>query len=263
MAPTSLFLRDDDIGPMDEAARQFVDIFLERGLPVSYQLIPARLTAECARWLAGLAAAHPGLVQFGQHGHTHEMEVNGRREYYEFGPERTLDQQQRIIATGRARLQSLLGPQWSGRLFTPPRHRYDRNTLKALAAEGFSILSASAWPGAGPQAAYRLGRALGLTRLGRGGIPRHGARRPESPLLELSVSVAVDHGPPVRRTVDEVIGEIAAARRRTPIVGLMFHHNAWKGPGGGDFLKRLADALLRLPDTSVEPIETLADRLSA
>lgn len=257
----TLFLRDDDVGPRDAAIERFVGIFLARGLPVSYQIIPARLTAESADWLAGLAWAHPGLIEFGQHGHTHEMMVKGKREWYEFGPERDRAAQQAVIAEGRARLQALLGDAWTGRLFTPPRHRFDRNTLAALADEGFSILSASSYPGLVHRLAYGLGSALGRTNLGRGGVSHHGRVRPEAPILELSISVAVDHGAPVERRVEDVLADIGRARRVSPIVGLMFHHQAWARPGGVAFLESLADRLAALPATRVATLGAIADSL--
>lgn len=263
MEPCTLFLRDDDVGPRDAALERFVGIFLSRGLPVSYQIIPARLTPEAAAWLAGLAAQNPGLLEFGQHGHTHEMMVRGRREWYEFGPERDRAQQQAVIAEGRARLRALLGPLWDGRLFTPPRHRYDLNTLVALADEGFTILSASSYPGRVHRLAYGLGAALGRTTLGRGGVSHHGRARPEAPLLELSIAVAVDHGGPVERRVADVLAEIGRARRVTPFVGLMFHHQAWARPGGAAFLEALADRLATLPATRVATIGAIAERLQS
>lgn len=258
-----LFLRDDDVGPRNAAIEQFIHIFLSHGVPVSYQIIPARLTPESADWLKALAIRHPGLIEFGQHGHTHEMTVNGRREWYEFGPERDRAAQQAVIAAGRARLSALLGPAWTGRLFTPPRHRYDRNTLLALADEGFGILSASAYPGLPHRLAYRLGAALGRTNWGRGGVSRHGGIRPEAPLVELSISVAVDHGPPVERRVEDVLADIDRARRVTPIVGLMFHHQAWARPGGAEFLNALAARLSALPGARVATIGAIADELQS
>lgn len=257
----TLFLRDDDVGPHDDAIERFVGIFLSRGLPVSYQIIPARLTQAAAGWLGGLAARHPGLIEFGQHGHTHEMMVGGKREWYEFGPERDRAAQKAVIAAGRERLSALLGQAWDGRLFTPPRHRYDRNTLRALAEEGFSILSASSYPGVAHRLAYGLGAAMGRTNLGRGGVSHHGRLRPEAPILELSISVAVDHGGPVERRVDDVLDEIGRARRVSPIVGLMFHHQAWARPGGAAFLEALADRLAVLPGARVRTIGAIADAL--
>jgi predicted deacetylase len=263
MDEPTLFLRDDDVGPRNAAIERFVEIFLSRLIPVSYQIIPARLTADSADWLAALAARHPGLIEFGQHGHTHEMTVRGRRQWYEFGPERDRAEQRSVIAAGRARLAELLGAAWAGRLFTPPRHRYDRNTLRALADEGFGILSASFYPGLAHQLAYRAGVALGRTNWGRGGVSHHGSIRPEAPLLELSIAVAVDHGAPVERRVDDVLAEIDRARRASPIVGLMFHHQAWARPGGADFLEALADRLATLPGARVATIGAIADGIQS
>src|SRR5262245_61802892 len=107
---TRYFLRDDDVGPLTEGLRAFVETFAQLGLPVSYQVIPARLTTECAAYLTAAKLKHPGLVEFGQHGLRHEMTLKGRRLKREFGPERGLAEQRRDIDEGLALLNERLAP---------------------------------------------------------------------------------------------------------------------------------------------------------
>jgi hypothetical protein len=261
MACTTLFLRDDDVGGLNDALTGFHAAFRERGLPVSYQAIPAQLTDACADWLKAEKAAAPDGIEIGQHGHTHEMVVAGKTEYYEFGPERDLAAQTDVIETGRRIMIDRLGAAFETRLFTPPRHRFNRDTLTALARTGFGILSSSSYPKPAHRLAYGVGRALGLTNIGRGGVSHHGRIRPEAPLLELSIAVAVDDGGPRDRHVEDVIAEIEAARKVTPIVGLMFHHNAWQPGAGTDFIRRLADALAALPDMRFATLGQIADEI--
>jgi predicted deacetylase len=258
---TTLFLRDDDIGAPTDALIAFHEAFAERHLPVSYQVIPAQLTDDCAAWLREVKATTPDLIEVGQHGHTHEMVVAGKTEYYEFGPERNLETQLSVIEAGRAVLEAKLGDVFNARLFTPPRHRFNRDTLTALGRAGFGILSSSSYPKPLHQLAYRAGRTLGLTNIGRGGVSWHGQMRPEAPLLEMSISVAVDDGSPRERQVDDVLAAIAAARKLTPWVGLMFHHQAWPPGAGGDFINRLGDALAALPNVQFATLGQIADTL--
>jgi predicted deacetylase len=261
MADTTFFLRDDDIGVGDEALPDFIELFRSRGIPVSYQVIPARLDASLAEWLRGVAGDNPSLIELGQHGHTHQMLVGGETRFHEFGPERDKAAQAETIRAGRALMDLHLGDRWNRRLFTPPQHRFNRDTLEALAAEGFSILSASSYSGFRHRLAYRLGRGLGLTTLGRSGISHHGRVRPEAPLLELSIAVAVDAGRPVERSLEGLMDEIAIARRHQAQVGLMLHHHAWKRPGGMEFLARFADRLLSLPGVRFATLGAIADEL--
>ncbi|MGZ6019663.1 MAG: DUF2334 domain-containing protein [Phenylobacterium sp.] len=257
---TRIFLRDDDVGALTPALTNFVGRFAGHGLPVSYQIIPERFTPEAAEFLLAQRAKSPALMDFGQHGLRHEMQVRGQTEYYEFGPERTYAQQLADIAAGKALLRDRLGADEELRVFTPPRHRYDRNTLKAIRETGFSVLSASSYTSLPHRLAYGVGRLLGLTNLGRPGVPWHGRCRPDSGLFELSVAVGVDDGAKLSGGVDDVMAGIALSRRHTSTVGLLFHHEVFARPGAEGFLDDLLGRLQRLPDVSFHTLGDLYDR---
>jgi hypothetical protein len=258
-----LFLRDDDVGALTPAFRGFFDLFADAGLPVSYQVIPDRFTEECAAYMEARRGRAPALVEYGQHGLRHEMMVRGQLEFYEFGPERTYQQQLDDISQGRALIRERLGPEIPLEIFTPPRHRYDRNTLKALRAAGFSVLSASSYSNLKFRLAYGVGRALGLTNLGRPGVPWHGRVRPDSGLFELSVAVGVDDGGDILLSVDGVVDGIAQAARHTNEVGVLFHHAAYGSPEGRTFLEAVVVRLKTLPDVSFHTIADLHAGLTA
>ncbi|MEY4239946.1 MAG: hypothetical protein RL339_2547 [Pseudomonadota bacterium] len=257
-APTRIFLRDDDVGGWTPALARFIACFREHGLPVSYQVIPAQLTDETAQRLRQFHAEQPGLCEFGQHGLAHEMTIGGKRLTWEFGHERDLATQQQVIAAGKAIMQAKLGQAFGGTVFTPPRHRFDGNTVRALHAEGFTVLSAAAYADPLRRLAYGLGRALGLGTIGNRGIAYHPGIRPEAPLREVSIAVAVDDGAPVDRKVSDVLAGIERARRHSNAVGLMFHHQAWDSPQGERFLPNLAQALQALPDCEFVLLSSLA-----
>jgi predicted deacetylase len=257
-----IFLRDDDVGAPTDALRAFVEIFAAQRLPVSYQVIPQALTPECAEFLQAEHKKAPELFEFGQHGLSHEMMVNGRREFYEFGPERGYDEQLQVILAGREILRQQLGEAFGGEVFTPPRHRYDRNTLKALRAAGVTILSASSYPDLRHRVAYRLGRAMGLSNLGRPGVPYHGAVRPDCGLFELSISVPVDDGVRTGASAADVMEMIAKASRTTSTIGLMFHHHAYASAADQAFLRELAGRLTATPNVSFHRLSELRDLLT-
>ena len=204
--------------------------FKERRLPVSYQNIPARLTPECAAILAQAADAAPGLIEFGQHGLHHEMLLRGRRLKREFGPERSLDEQRADVLAGRARLAELIGEGRSAGVFTPPQHKYDRSTLLAAAAAGHSVFSAACYPTPHHRLAYAVGRRIGLASFGHEGVSYHGFVRPEAPLLELSIAVAVDNGRRLVTGAADLPRAVRKAERHSGIVGLMLHHALYDTP---------------------------------
>lgn len=261
---SQIFLRDDDLVDTTDATRAFVELFRERGIPVSYQVIPALLTDACAAWIRRLQAETPGLIELGQHGLAHEMTVAGRRETHEFGPERDLSEQRDVIERGRALMDAKLGDAWNRRLFTPPRHRFNRDTLQALADAGFSIVSASRYPGWKHDVAHRVGGWLGRTNLGARAVSHHGRVRPEAAIREISIAVAIDDGPYASiaaHDIETVMARVARASRRPGPVGLMFHHEAWGSAQGLAALSTLADRLLAIPGASFVTIGQAAAAL--
>jgi hypothetical protein len=237
------FLRDDDVGPLTPALRHFVETFATRQLPVSYQVIPARLTAECADFLVQAKRAHPGLIEFGQHGLKHEMTLGARRLKREFGPERTRRDQQSDIEEGLHILRERLGAAGPIRVFTPPQHKFDANTVAAAAAAGLQVFSASSYPSVHHQLAYAFGRSVGLSSLRHHGISYHGRMRPEGALFELSISIDVDDGRRRKYKAADLGPALHAAAARTNLVGLMLHHELYADAEARAELEALADQL--------------------
>jgi hypothetical protein len=228
-SPIRYFVRDDDIGELTDILRRFVEQFVSARIPVSYQVIPERLTDDCARYMLQMVREHPDLIEIGQHGLRHEMFLKGKRLKREFGPERSLDQQTDDIAEGLALLRRHFGSDLPIQVFTPPQHKFDRNTLTAAAAAGHTVFSAASYPTAHHRLAYSLGRGLGLSSLRHHGISHHGRRRPEAALREVSISIAVDDGRKICCAADELDAALARAGRHSDVVGLMFHHAVYAG----------------------------------
>lgn len=249
------FVRDDDIGELTPALRTFVEAFANRAIPVSYQIIPEQLTPECAEYLIAQEAAHPGLIEFGQHGLRHKMSLKGKQLKREFGPERSLAQQTQDIAEGQRLLSSLLGGRRDIALFTPPQHKFDRNTIQAVAAAGHTVFSAACYPSPHHRLAYALGRLLGLSSIRHHGISYHGQERPEAALHEMSISIAVDNGRRIVCAAAQIDAALARAAKHTNTVGLMFHHAVYaQAP---EELTAIIDRLAAYPSTTFHKLSTL------
>ena len=251
------FIRNDDVGALTPALEQFVETFLAAGLPVSYQIIPTMLTPECARWLAGLRAAHPQLIEFGQHGLRHEMLVRGKRVWREFGPERSYADQLADISMGKAMLEDRLGPI---HLFTPPQHKYDRNTLRACAKVGHTHFSAAHYPALPYRAAYALGSKLGMSSIRHHGFSQHGGQRDDAALIECSISVAMDNGGSITTRPTQIAAKAAHAARHTDAVGFMLHHHVYQD--NLTLLRHTAKALQVLGVERFATLTALADDVS-
>lgn len=258
------FVRNDDVGPLNDELKAFAETFLSRNIPVSYQIIPARLTETCADYLLELERARPDLVEFGQHGLSHQMTLRGRTVKREFGPERSFEAQSADIVGGLEILYERLGRERRIEIFTPPQHKFDRSTVVAAAAAGHRVFSIAAYATWRHQAAYVVGRRLGSGSVLHHGISYHEGVRPEARIQELSIAVAVDDGRGVTCRPERLDAAIAAAERTTKRVGLMFHHDVYTGPDGRAALVAAADRLAalgagrfrRIGELSAEPAST-------
>lgn len=257
-SPTRYFIRDDDVDELTPALRLFVEAFVAQRIPVSYQIIPAGLTADCAQYLLEIERAYPDLVEFGQHGLHHRMVLRGKALKREFGPERSLAQQSQDIEEGLRILRERLGADREISIFTPPQHKFDRNTLVAAAAAGHRIFSAACYPSSHHRLAYALGRKLGLSSIRHHGISYHGRQRPEARLREISISVAVDNGRWITCPAPDLNAALDRAQQHADTVGLMFHHKVYE-----DAPEQLASIVAQLAKRRDANFHKLADLSAA
>jgi hypothetical protein len=259
--PVRCFVRDDDVGALTPELAAFVRAFAGRHIPVSYQIIPAQFTAECADFLLSAQRDHPGLIEFGQHGLNHQMRLGRRLLKREFGPERSYKQQSEDIRLGLEILRARMGEETPITVFTPPQHKFNRDTVLAVAGAGHVTFSAACYPTRRHQLAYGLGRRFGLSSLRHQGISYHGVRRPEADMVELSISIAVDDGRRRRLTAARASDALARAARASRHVGLMFHHGVYADDAGRTELEAIADRLAAWPGGKFHLLGELAGAL--
>lgn len=264
MQRTTVFFRDDDVGEMTDPLRRVFDVLLEAEVPCHYEVVPAYLDDRAAEALRGLQREHKDLVFLDQHGHRHEQYLGGERRASEFDGARPFDEQLEAIRAGRELLAEALGESFVGDVFTPPCHKYDAATLRALDALGFRVLSAgvhATWPAS---VYYGVGRALGRVRLLGRRVSYHGRRLPTARLVEVSVTIDVHEdvdaaGRRIDKTEDQLWQEFEAARRRLDVVGVMLHHQACDTPEKALALKRFVERLRSDPSVAFSRIGELAE----
>lgn len=249
MRETIVFFRDDDVGEMTDPLRSLLDVLLEYGIPCHYQVVPDYLDAKAAAALRRIKQAHPDLVYFNQHGLHHEQEIDGRISYSEFAGGRGYDDQFRDIRQGKEVLEQMLGDAFSGDVFTPPCHKYDADTLRALGDLGFDTLSAGVrvdWPS---RIYYLAGRCLNRVDFLGKRVSYHQRITPDSRLAEVSVAIDVHEdqsaeGLRVDKGLDDLWSEFCAVRQKLDAVGVMTHHQACETPQKQrvfrDFVAKLA-----------------------
>lgn len=235
MGETIVFFRDDDIGQVTDPLRFYVDLLLAHEIPCHYEVVPAYLDAEAAGWLRQLKAAHPDHVFLDQHGLRHEQVIGGEHVFSEFAGGRPYADQVRDIGEGRDQLEQALGDAFSGEVFTPPCHKYDADTLRALGDCGFATLSAGVRTDALSRAYYALGRTLGRVDFLGKRVSYHRGITPDARLAEVScvIDVHMDEdgqGNLLVKSEADLWQEFEIARARLDAVGVMTHHQICDTP---------------------------------
>lgn len=252
---TRVFFRDDDVGEFSDPLRATMDLLLTRGIPCHYQVVPDFLDASSAGELRRCQEQYPDLIFFNQHGLRHSQELDGNLVHSEFDGGRPYEDQLRDIGQGRDMLEQSLSESFSSRIFTPPCHKYDLQTLRVLGDLGFEMLSASVrsdWPS---RAYYAVGRRIGRIGLMGKRVSYHRRRTPDPRVSEVSIAIDVHEdrtasGVLVEKTAQSLWEEFARHRDRLDGIGVMLHHQACdsqtKLTALEDFVQRLhADPSVR------------------
>lgn len=263
MRETLVFFRDDDVGELSDPLRYVMETLFEASIPCHYQVVPDYLDSKAADHLRSLKSERSELLFLNQHGLHHCQEIDGERVATEFAGGRPFESQLRDIEQGRDMLQAALGESFSPDVFTPPCHKYDASTLRALGDLGFSTLSAGVradWPS---RVYYGVGRSLGrIDLLGRR-VSYHLRRTPDPRLCEVSVSIDVHEdvdssGKRMDKSADTLWGEFESLRNRLSAVGVMLHHQTCDTPAKREALREFVARLRADPGIRIVSLGDLA-----
>jgi hypothetical protein len=260
-----VFFRDDDVGPLGDPLRRVAELLLEESVPCSFQIVPTRLDDAAARYLRDLKRAHAGLVFLNQHGYRHQQEIGGRQRWSEFAGGRRYEEQLADIRAGRQLLADRLGGAFDAEVFTPPCHKYDANTLRALGELGFGVLSAGVRVDAGARLYYRLGTRLGRISLLGGRVSYHGRRTPCHGLTEVSVCIDVDEdtdlwGRRLAKGPEPLWRELEACLPLLPAIGVMLHHDRYEDASRLATLRTFVRRLKQDPRVQLDTLHGIAAR---
>ena len=227
-----VFFRDDDVDQLTDELIEFVNFFLTAEIPVNYQVVPGKLHDDACEFMLKKRRKHPDLIRLNQHGYVHEHVTNGVHTWFEYSGNRSYEDQHQSIQCGQRILREKLGSWFDDRVFTPPGHKYDENTLRALEALGFEILSASSYTSLPARLYYQFGKLLRRTTLFGKRISYNGRLLPGHHLREISAALDVDmtmdpQGNPIVKTSSRLIREFQQARRNTKLVGVILHHGCY------------------------------------
>ena len=264
MAETTVFFRDDDVAEMTASLRFVMKTLIDARIPCHYQIVPAYLDETAAQVLRQTQRSHPTLVFLNQHGLRHAQEIAGVNVTTEFAGRRSFMEQLDDIAAGRQLLLDALGDSFSADVFTPPCHKYDRETLRALGDLGFRTLSAGVHTGLAAQLYYWIGRNLKRVEFLGKRVSYHLCRTPDRRLREVSVSLDIHEelDPAGRRkdkTADQLWAEFNEMRERASVLGVMLHHQACDSREKQAALLGFTSRLAADPDVRFASIGQLED----
>lgn len=134
----TIFFRDDDVDKKSKKLVQLIDLFIKHLIPINLAVIPATVTRETVEYLLDTKSKFPDLINIHQHGFQH---INyGNDKEYEFGEKRSYEQQYQDISRGKDLMNTYFGDSWD-KIFTPPHHGFDQNTLRVLNELDFKYIS--------------------------------------------------------------------------------------------------------------------------
>jgi len=125
-----VFLRNDDVYKLEKIFLKYTSLIQQYQIPVLHAVIPSKLTKDMGSYII----EHD--LQIAQHGFSHQN--YGQTTKHEFGETRSYQEQKKDINEGFFILNQCISNQLT-RIFVPPFHGFDDNTLKILQEGGFSI----------------------------------------------------------------------------------------------------------------------------
>lgn len=144
-ADAIVIFRNDDLQPhyRTEAKRKVDQIFIEKDIPVTQGVIPARdgdavyPDGEFCQYLRSQSARHPETFEYALHGFTHEQRTDFAGGS-EFGglPQA---EQRTLIQNGTRSLEACTGDQPT--TFIPPLNTYDNATANVVSNSGYRVIS--------------------------------------------------------------------------------------------------------------------------
>ncbi len=127
-----LFFRDDDVGELTPKLIRLLSIFIEEKVPINLEVIPSKITKKSLSYLLKLKKDYPELVEFHQHGFSHNnFNIGFVGEEYEFGNKRSYDEQYSDIINGKILMEKYFNGGFF-QAFCPPYYGYNNDTLKIL-----------------------------------------------------------------------------------------------------------------------------------
>ena len=206
-----VFFRNDDVFDKTPKLVKLIDLFITEKVPLNLEIIPSKLTDETVEYLLDIKQKYPYLIDINQHGYSH-VEHNGHNEeLYEFGKNRSYDEQYHDIGKGKKILEKNFGRAFN-LIFTPPFNVFNENTIEVLEKLNFKAISAD-----------RSGFDFDKKLIEKNKIQINTNKKIRK--LNISVDLIESYSPQIKYFNHEIVKQqIDVALNQIKQVGILFHH---------------------------------------
>lgn len=222
-----IFFRNDDIrDSLDSSLIELTRLFISHKVPVAHAVEPANVSSEVVNWLLQKKTEHPDLIEIIQHGFDHNIGNRGIK--MEFGGNRGFEDQLIDVKKGVELMNTYFGDLWTP-VFTFPYGTYNRDSLKAISACGYKVLSSKIKFSASARLKNIAGKAMGIDEFCGKHIQYHPGLRKEYGFREISVSANLiksytAYNTAIHFSLEELTDQILLAGKHTNIIGILLHH---------------------------------------
>lgn len=222
-----VFFRNDDVrNSPDHSLIDITDLFILNKVPISHAVEPANVSQEIVDWLIDKKKEFPDLIEIIQHGFNHNINNPGLK--MEFGGKRGFEDQLFDIKKGVELMNTYFHNLWTP-VFTFPYGTYNRNSLKAISACGYKILSSKIKFSKKARVKNFLGRTFGIDEFRGKQVNYHPGIRKNYGFREISVSVNLikrytGSNTAIHYDLENIINQIKLAQKHTGIIGILLHH---------------------------------------
>jgi peptidoglycan/xylan/chitin deacetylase (PgdA/CDA1 family) len=141
-----IFRNDDPKPKWDLSTLKAVNqIFIEENVPITHGVIPAdssgvshQRNGQFCQYIRDVKDTHPEIIEYAQHGYSHEAITNFQGGSSEFA-KLSRSQQRKRITTGKQYYEKCVDKEPT--VFIPPYNTYDTTTVDVLNSQGYTTVS--------------------------------------------------------------------------------------------------------------------------
>lgn len=227
-----VFFRVDDVCTLSQTLMSLTDIFVKYDISVSYQVIPNKLENDTISYLND-DKIKKCVSDIGQHGYQHKKWGRG-----EFNNNRSYEEQRNDILLGLELVRKKFPYTWNG-VFSFPWGQFDKNTLKILSENNFTVYSKQFKTELVPRIANSILRLTKKEHFGKHNISYNELKRNNIREISICIDFNSDYEFNTLKTYDEIITEYERARKVTNYIGFLLHPNHINNNEGIDTVEKV------------------------